>query len=413
MRWNGWKLGMVLVILLLVSGCGERRELETSAFVSVIGLDKAEQDHQVKVTFQISNPQVNTTQSAEAQKEPPSDIVTITSVDLLSAKELAQSSLSREITFSHLQTIIVGEELARDDLFKHIIGSAIIDPEMRRETIMIVSKERAQAFIHANKPTMETRPHKYYQFMEDNWRKTGFSPVSNLNAFFQRTEGELFLAAYATAERDPIGIRHDDDYSAGEVPQDSGDPVQMIGSAVMQEGKMVGMLNGEETRISQLLRRKNLIETMTAEFPDPLNENYQISLVLNQSSHTEIEVDTDRSPVKIDVKVPLQVKVNSNIALEDFTASQKRRDALREMVKEKMEEASDSLIKKLQENYTGEPFVWYATARRNFWTVSGFENFEWGEKFKEADVDLHYEVSVTSFGEQLSPPAFKKFEEDK
>jgi len=412
MRRNGWALVGVLAILAL-AGCGERQELETQAFVSVIGLDQGEQDHQVNVTFQISNPQVNTTQSAEAQKEPPSDIVTITAVDLLSAKELAQSSLSREITFSHLQTIIVGENLAKGDLFSHVIGSAIVDPEMRREAVLIVSKEPAEAFIHANTPTMETRPHKYYEFMEDNWRKTGFSPVSNLNTFFQRTEGELFLAAYATTERDSVGTKHDDEYLAGEVPQASGDPVQMIGSAIMQKGKMVGTLNGEETRISQLLRKKNLIETMTTTFPDPLNENYRISLIMNQSAHTEIKVNTDRSPVKIRVNVPVQVKVNSNIALEDFTTSQKRRDALKNTVKENMEQASDSLIKKLQEEYTGEPFVWYATARKNFWTVEEFEEFDWGEKFKKADVDIDYEVSIVSFGEQLRPPAFKKLKEGK
>ncbi|MET3576689.1 Ger(x)C family spore germination protein [Bhargavaea ullalensis] len=411
MKKYGWPIGM-LVLVLFLTGCSERQELEKQAFVAVIGLDKGEKEHQIEVTFQISNPQVNTTQSAEAQNEEPSNIVTITAVDLLSAKELVQTSLSREITFSHLRTIIVGEKLAKEDLFRHVIGSAIIDPEMRREAIMIVSKEPAQDFIHANKPTMETRPHKYYEFMEDNWKNTGFVPISNLNVFFQRTEGELFLAGYATAQKDPEYEKNDDTYLAGEVPQSGGDPVEMIGSAVMQKGRMVGTLNGEETRLSLLLRRKNLLKTMITTFPDPLNEDYRISVVVGQGPKTKVKVNTDRSPPEVDVVVPIVLKINSNIALEDYTVSKQRQEALKKMVKTKMEQASGELIEKIQEEYKGEPFVWYATARKNFRTTGDFERYDWGEQFKKADVHVSFEVTIESFGEQLRPPTLNKREKD-
>ncbi len=40
---------------------------------------------------------------------------------------------------------------------------------------------------------------------------------------------------------------------AGQVPKRGGNPVQLIGSAVFKEGKMIGKLTGEETRIAILL----------------------------------------------------------------------------------------------------------------------------------------------------------------
>ena len=49
----------------------------------------------------------------------------------------------------------------------------------------------------------------------------------------------------------------------------SGDPVQMIGSAVFKDGKMIGTLTGEETRITLFLRRKALGHTFVQSFPIP------------------------------------------------------------------------------------------------------------------------------------------------
>jgi spore germination protein KC len=409
MRRFGWKIGIILAILFL-AGCGERLELEQQAFVVAIGLDKAEKENLIEVTFQISNPQVNTSQSAEAQNEPPADIVTITSTDLLSAKELAQSSLPRKITFSHLETIIIGEDLARDDLFNNIIGSAIIDPEMRREAMMIISKEPAKEFIHKNKPTMETRPHKYYAFMENNWRHTGYVPLSNLNTYYQRTDDELFLAAYATTQNAPVEHRDDDTYLAGEVPQLSGDPVQMMGSAILQRGRMVGTLNGEETRISLLLRRKNLIENMTATFPDPANKEYRLSVIFIKNEDSKVIVNTDRSPAKVEVTVPLKMRINSNLSLKDYTRNKERQKKLVVSVEERLEKKSDELIGELQEDYKGEPFVWYAAARKNFWTMKQFEEYDWEKQFRDADVEIHYDIEIDSFGEQIRPPTLKKDE---
>lgn len=390
--------------ILLLSGCGEREELETQAFVVAIGLDKAEDDNLVDVTFQIANPQVNTLQTAEAQNEPSSDIVTVTAPDLLAAKELVQTSHSRKVTFAHLETFIVEEDLARSDLFHNIMGSAIVDPEVRRESVMIISREKASKFIHANKPTMETRPHKYYEFMEKRWEKTGLVPLSNLNIFFHRVDGELFLAIYATTEREEVEKRNEDTYLAGEVPQKSGDPVQMIGSAIIQNRKMIGTLDGEETRLSLLLRRKSLLESMVASFPDPVNKEFRISVRMMRNGNTKVKVDTNREPAKVQVKVPVRLQITSNPGLVSYTMNEEKQKILKQSIKENLERSSLKLIKKMQNEYKGEPFVWYVPARKNFWTVKQFEKYDWEKHFQDADIDVQYDVMIENFGEQIRPP---------
>src|SRR5690606_16755375 len=105
-------------------------ELEEYDFVIVMGLDKAG-ENLVDVTFQISNPQVGSAQSAEAQTEPPSDIITVTAPDIVAAKELVNAIVPRKLNITHLRIVIVSEELAQSPLFHHILNSSTGDPDTR------------------------------------------------------------------------------------------------------------------------------------------------------------------------------------------------------------------------------------------------------------------------------------------
>ncbi|BAQ11035.1 hypothetical protein OXB_2564 [Bacillus sp. OxB-1] len=398
----------LLLILFILSGCWDKNELEERGYVVVLGIDKNKEDHMVDVTFQIENPQVGSTSVAMAQNEPPSDIITITATDILSAKELANSIVSREIDLSQLQTIVIGEEFAKTDYFHHIIASSLRDPEVRRKMVMIVSKEEAREFINHNHSLLETRPHKYYAFMSDRWKGTGFVPVSDLNRYLQRTSSALFLAIYATSEREERYRENSDNYKAGQVPQKEGDPVQMIGSAVLKEGKMIGVLTGEETRLALLLREKSLARHYIDTFTDPKKEDLRISVRVLKEVHTKVEIDVDKEHPEVHVTIPLKVQVLSIPSTIDYAGNEKNQKLLKNEIRKNLEEKTASLIKKTQEEYGAEPFVWYEVVRRKFWTMKEFENYNWQERYKNADVQLDFEITIESFGSQLKPHKIKK-----
>ncbi|MBU8880070.1 Ger(x)C family spore germination protein [Bacillus sp. FJAT-29790] len=399
------KILLSIFIPLFLTGCWDQLELEDHAYVVVMGLDISD-DQVINVTFQIANPQVGSTERGAAQNEPPSDIVTITAPDILSAKELANSIISRKLSFAHLRTIIIAEELAKTKLFHHIISSAIIDPELRRETNLIVSKEHAKDFIDANKPKLETRPHKYYAFMLQRWKDTGYVPLSDLNRYFQRLSGELFLAIYATSEKNEKHRENEDSYIAGQVPQKSGDPVQMIGSAVFKNGKMIGTLTGEETRFALLLRHKSLVHSVIESFPDPVNDKYRISVRV-KNGETKVKVNTQKVPAEVKVTVPMKVQILSDPSLADYTQDTKKRELLKQSIKETVEAKASELIKKTQKEFKGEPFIWYVEARRHFRTVRDYEKYDWEKKYQEAKVQVHFDLSFESFGEHIKPSVIK------
>ena len=358
--------------------------------------------------FKLQIRKLGTSSTGEAPNEPPSDIITITAPDILSAKELANSVVPRKLSFDHLRTIIIGEELAKSNLSHNIIASSFIDPEMRRNNNLIVSKEKARDFIHKNKPKLETRPHKYYTFMQERWEDTGFVPFSTLNRYFQRLSGELFLGIYASTERNEESKRNEDDYVAGQVPQKSGDPVQMIGSAVFKNGKMIGTLTGEETRISLFLRKKGLNHSTIQSFPDPINDKFRISVRVMKKGKTKVKVNTKKDPPEVNVTVPIIIQVFSDPSLKNYTTDLKNQNLLKQSIKKELETKTTELIKRTQTELKGEPFLWYLEARRHIWTVQEYKKYNWEKKYQTAKVEVKYDLKIESLGEQLKPENLKK-----
>lgn len=399
------KLLPAVLALLLLTGCWDKLELEEQAYTVVLGIDQAEDREMIKVTFQIANPQVGSSDTGSAENEPPSDIVTFTAPDVLSAKELANSVVTRKISFAHLRSLVVSEEFAKNKYFHRIITASMRDPEMRREVNLIVSKENASEFIHKNNPKMETRPHKYYAFMQERWSDTGHVPFSTLNRYFTRiSQHSLFMGIYATTERSEKKPQKDEDrYLAGDIPQSAGDPTQIMGSAVFKNGIMIGKLTGEETRQMLFLRRKSLVQSLITTFPDPTNDRYRVTVRLIKKGNTKVKVNVRQEPASVHVTVPLKVQVLSTPSFANYAEDKGLQKLLTQAIAKNLEEGAERLVNKTQNKLKGDPFLWSLNARTQFWTRTEFERYDWDEQYVKADVSIHYDLLLESFGKQLKP----------
>lgn len=411
---NSLKIVFIISMLMISTGCWDRLELEEQAYVVVIGFDKSENDELIDITFQIANPQVGSAVKVQT-KEPPSEIITISAPDFVSARDTANASVTRKLRFSHSLTIIIGEELAKLEKLKHILAATIRDYEIRREINIIVTKENASEFIRANKPELETRPHKYYEFMQKRWEDTGLVPYSTYNRYAERTEGmdSLFLAIYATAKKINNNKKdaYEDNYYPGEINIKKNNKIQMIGSAVFKNGKMIGTLTGEETRGTLLLRREAKAESWLATYEDPLKPKYRVTARLLKKEETDINVKIEGQKAKIDVQVPLNIQVLSIPSLVNYVSDINKQSILKKSIEEQLEKKAKALVKKSLKDFKGEPFTWYREIRKQFWTIDEYNKFNWMESCVNADVNIDFDVTIIGFGKQFKPATIKEREE--
>ena len=355
------KLILIFTTLLILTGCWDQEEIDQRAYVLGIGLDKTSHKGIIKVTYLISNPEAGSTQQGGGSQEPTHETITFNAPDFIQSQNIANAVIAKTITYDILDFFVVSEDFAKDKDFIRWIYDATKDRDIRRDTRLIVTKEMANKFIENNKPKLETRRHEYFEIMFKDSIKIGLIPDSTIHNYFRITEADadLFLTAYATTEQDEdtAELNTDSELIAGKLKVTGNtNPAQFLGSAVFKEGKMIGTLTVEETRIAQLMNATMEMPSFLASFPDPFMEDYWITARYTQLNDPKIKVDVTQKPPKIRINLPLLVEVLTDHSMVNYAENKDKRDELKEHMKKRIQERVAALIKRTQEEFEGQPF---------------------------------------------------------
>jgi len=402
-----------LSIILLLTGCFDKREIEQRSYVIALGLDKAKgKEGLFDITFQVENPEVVGPVQGSGTDEPPSETVTLTANDFVTAQNTANSFVSRKITLDFTRVLVVSEELARSNEFLRIMETAARTKDLRNNVSLIISKEKASEFLKNNHPKTETRLHKYFQFMIERAKETGIIPEADIHRFFQITEGDadLFLAMYATTKQDGKKDRHEDEYIAGEIPQKGGNPTEFMGSAVFKEGKMIGSLTGEETRVSNILDNTMQMEDVLTMYPDPKKDNYNIAARFIKKKDTKVEVIYHKKrPTEINVTIPFQLEILAVPSLVDYSSNKKNKKLLKKKIESKVKRTFEDFVKKTQDEYKEDPFYWSLYVRKYFKTIKEYEKANWSKEiYPHAHINIEVDLEEIEFGNLIKSTNFSE-----
>jgi len=405
------KMMCVLLIILPLGGCWDKKEIEKRAYAIAIGLDKGKDDN-LKITYLISNPEYGSQQDGGGISEPANEIITFETGSLITAEPKANIVVAKEVSYDLLRNIIVSEELARSKSFIRWMYDTTKEKDIRRDSFFIVTKEPASEFIMNNKPKLETRAHKYYDIIIRRNIEIGIIPHADLNKYFRITEADadLFLGIYATTVHEKTETPNDkgDDILAGQLDiSGETNQTQFIGSALFKEGKMIGKLTGEETRITYLLNNTADAPDIIASLTDPINEKYQMAVRITKLKNADIKINTKQRPAKIDVTVPMTVDVLSDHSMVNFASNKDKRKLLKQHLEKRFKEKMMELVKRTQVEFKGEPFGWSLAARKKFATIPEYENFDWMKSYPDMDVNINVKIQFGEFGRQSRLPKYQ------
>ncbi|MEH7248983.1 Ger(x)C family spore germination protein [Neobacillus niacini] len=402
------KFLIVIIMVSLLSGCWDREELEDKAYVIGLGIDGSKHKGNIKVTMLLANPEVGTIQGGGGSTEKPREIITFEANDFIAAKATANAIISRNISYELLKIIVVSEEYARDKEFVKTIYDTLKDKQIRLNCYLAVSKEKASEYFLNNKPKMETRPHKYYQFMIDHGIENGLIPDSTLLRFFKTMERgtDLYLAMYTTATRQKNPeYKKEDEYLAGQVGATGElDDTQFIGSAVFRNGRMITKLTGEETRNVNILDDSTNIKDVLVNFPNPFpGSEKQMSARMFKTENNKVKMNVKDPRPKIFITLPLQVEVMSNPSMVNF-AIKKNQKILKEKIEEDIRKINEEFFKKTQTELKGVPYPLSFSARKYFGTIQEYKKFNWAKSYLKAEIHVIPEIEIIDYGRQIKKP---------
>lgn len=149
---------LVIVLVFTLTGCWNAREINELALVLSVALDK--NDDGFKVTAQMAKPETySKTPSGGGggtEKEKPFWIISGTGKTIFDAVRNMASISSRRIVWSHIKVIIIGEELAKNDI-QEIFDFFSRNAELRFRTWIAVTPGEAGKILEIV-PIMEKDP---------------------------------------------------------------------------------------------------------------------------------------------------------------------------------------------------------------------------------------------------------------
>jgi len=399
------KLLIIISIICSLTGCWDREELEENAYVIGLGIDHSKLKGKIKVTMLIANPEVGSVQGGGGSTEKPREIISFDANDFIAAKATANSVISRDISYELLKVIIVSEEFAKDPNFLPIITSTLKDKEIRLDSYLAVCKEKASEYFLKNHPRMETRPHKYFQFMIDNGINNGLIPDSTLFRYFSALDRgtDLFMAMYTTTEIEKSSnFKGEDHYAAGQLNVSGElDKTQFSGSAVFKNGVMVDKLDGLDTRLINILDDTTDIQDVLVNVPDPFSESdNQLAARVTKTNNNKITMNLNGVRPKIEITIPLTLTIMSNPSMVNYAKDPEKKNFLKEFIVKDTTALFEKIQEKTQTELKGSPYPLSLYARKHFKTNKEFERFNWAKAYPKADVTIKPDIVIEDFGIQ-------------
>ncbi|HEX9063325.1 MAG TPA: Ger(x)C family spore germination protein [Clostridia bacterium] len=381
-------------------------EIDDWAYVSSIGIDKGISDA-LRFTFQIPTLKKGSGEGgggSSSQGKIDTSVMSIDAPTFYAAVNSINTSLSRTLDFSHAKYVVVGEKQAREGVSK-IVNSIIRSSQVRRISHFIIAKGSASEFIKALNPVLGTSLSRTQELLMSQEDLTGlFDDISydqfSIGMKNSYSDPAAALVAvndfsnYKESGTPPNSFKSGGEYIAGELPRSGGNKYEFFGSAIFDGDKMVGELNGNETRAMRMARGD--YKTGAMAIADPEDPKLRITCNISQMRDPDIKITfNDGKPV-----------INLKIFLEgDLLNIQSTNEYENPKIKPILENAYETYIKDLLDKTIDkckrlncDVFNFGQTAAMHFLTIPEWKSYNWLSHFKNAEVNTEVQYTIRRTG---------------
>lgn len=375
MKYRFLKTIIVLLLVLFLTGCWDRVEIEHRIFVLAVAIDKEmkkEGKTLYELTIQVAEPK------ALSGKSVPSDVkpvwnVSVTGYSIFDCMRSMATKVARVPFYEHLQVIVISEELAKDgisapmDLF-------LRDHELRRKTNLVVTPGKAKDILDINHKLIPVPGVYLSKLTQESVNKTSKMP--------QNSTVGAFSVNYR-ANRNSLLIKVE--------PRE--DHVIMQGGALLNKDKFAGWLESNDVRSYQWV-----VGTVQA-------GNYLIVNDQGNQRFTTFEVKNMRSAIKPQIRngkpyFTVRIIAEGNIGEDGLSPNPTAQDLtkIEQMLNNEIRHDANLIIQKLQKEYGLDIFEFGEALRRHEYAYWKQHEQEWDNIFRTVDVSVQVETSIRRIG---------------
>jgi spore germination protein KC len=283
---------------------------------------------------------------------------------------------------------------------------------------VIIVKGKASDFIEQFNPVLGTSISRTQESMMLHEGETGL--------FDDVTYNEFLLCMKSTYRQATATYAADNDFSsyilegpqtqefksgagyyAGEIPRMGGNSFELFGTALFNGDKMVGKLNGDETRAMLMLEGDFHRSSITIQ--DPLKPELRATIDTFQKRKPKIKISFIDDKPAIEATVFLRgnlINLQSTINYENQKLKPILENRLEVFIKGQLDNTFDK-CKKLK----CDAFYFGNRASRHFLKIQDWEKYDWNSKFKDAVISTKVEVDIERVGTLMKTNETKRAED--
>lgn len=362
-----------LILLISITGCWNYSEVDDISIIAGVGIDKGEKEGELAVTVEIVDTKEGSKSSQTGFK-----MLTLSGKTIFDIVRGMISITGKKLFWSHSKAIVISEEVAREGVIK-VVDWYNRDTETRSDVYIFVSKEKtAQEVISLSSVTESIMAYALAQQMRSE-KNVNTAPVVEIWDFVDKLEasGEFAMA--------PLIYIHE---------QNKIKNARVSGTAIFNMDKMVGTINGEETKY--MLFTKDQIKGGVL----PLNDEqgkpaFSLEILSNK---------TKVKPVWIDGKLQMQIHTETQVALDEVMAPEEfnnigSKDVLEKRAGKELQQRILSVIHRVQKDYHADVFGFGELVHERMPLTWKKVKENWGQQFSELDVVVNSNVIIKSSGQ--------------
>lgn len=391
MRITFWSI--IIFLFGALSGCSNYKELNELSIVLGMGLDYLPDKDTYEVTYQVVNPSENAAKGTGSGASPVINFKT-TGKTISEAARKHTKIFSRKNIYSHIQLIVIGENLAKKESLNFIFD--------------IFERD---AGVRVNIPVLIAR---------DTDIKTTMDILSTIDKIPARTlVGKVRNASELSGEYGEVKIYNviEDLTNFGSEPAISGISVRgnkktgsskenletmdktyitLNGIAVFRKGKLIGWLDGKKTKSLQIIHNQLKQTNLRIHCDEKRYNSVMVNRLISNS-----KVDIKNNQAEITIRANAYAYISELLCNKDISK--------REVIKEYEKKAARELEKEIKggiiavQKMKSDVFGFGEILRRSHPGKWKEHKHEWNELFSQANVTVHVKMDIEGTGMRVEP----------
>lgn len=377
------KFIILLFCLLLLTGCGNYRELNQIAIITGIGIDKKDDKYQVNVL--IANAGKTETSNKEGESQP--TVYSGKGKTLAEAIKIVDTKTPKQLYFGHVNVVLISEEIAKDGFLK-VADYLLRKPESRKKFYLIMTKDCETKDVLEIVSPLESFPSQNIaSLMKAN---TSTQSITNITTYSD------FINQILTKGFEPIlpsiTIVGDKDIGDEKKNINSTTPkayIKLEKTALFKNDKFIGYATNDDAQAINILKNTSNQSVFTIKYKD----DYINITTRNIKSKTKLK---NKKVIKISVKGDARItEINNFVNLNDKATINK----LQTRLNNKIEKELSNIIIKMQTEHQSDIFGFGNLVYKNYPHYFNKIEKKWNDKyFPKMDVLITSNVNLVSTG---------------